>query len=188
MKTRIFQTRFYKDRDVLSLSLHAQHLFMYLLTCEQINICGVFELPDPYIVFESKLTQEQLDLAKKELEDTKKVVFKDSWIFVVNARKNNNYEKSPDNYTAMLKEMGRIPEDICKHFNKYSPYTRIDTSMYSSVDSSVHSSLDSTKKQEIRNKKQETRTHKSEKEDDLPFDWKEKGLRSTKELFNRYGK
>jgi hypothetical protein len=180
MKTRIFQTRFYKDRDVLNLTLHAQHLFIYLLTCEQINICGMFELPDPYIMFESKLDKEQLDQAKRELEEAKKVIFKDSWVFVINARKNNNYEKSPDNYTAMLREIGRIPKDILEFFNGYSPY--------SSVDSSVGGSLDSNNKQEIRNKKQETRTHKQEIEDDLPFDWKEKGLKSTKELFNQYGK
>ena len=65
MRTRIFQTRFYKDKEVLKLSLEAQHLFMYLLTCEHINICGIFELPDPYILLESKLTQEQLDKAKR---------------------------------------------------------------------------------------------------------------------------
>ena len=114
MRTRIFQTRFYKDKEVLKLSLEAQHLFMYLLTCEHINICGIFELPDPYIIQESKLTQEQLDKAKKELQDMNKVIFEDSWIFVVNARKNNNYEESDLNKLAMAKEMKKIPENLRK--------------------------------------------------------------------------
>jgi len=87
MKTRIFQTRFYKDREVLKLSLEAQHLFIYLITSEHINICGMFELPDPYIILESKLNQQQLDNAKKELQRSGKVIFEDSWVFVVNARR-----------------------------------------------------------------------------------------------------
>ncbi len=158
MKTRIFQTRFYKDKEVLKLSLEAQHLFMYLLTCEHINICGIFELPDPYIILESKLTQEQLDKAKKELQDMNKVIFEDSWIFVVNARKNNNYEESDLNKLAMAKEMKKIPENLRKIFDKSSPYTSIDTT------------IDSTQKQEIRNKKQELINNKSTEEVDLP-DW-----------------
>jgi len=158
MRTRIFQTRFYKDKEVLKLSLEAQHLFMYLLTCEHINICGIFELPDPYILLESKLTQEQLDKAKKELQDSGRVIFEDSWIFVVNARKNNRYEESDLNKLAMAKELSRIPKHLRKVFDKVSPYGSID------------STIDSIQKQEIRNKKQEPINNKSTEEVDLP-DW-----------------
>jgi len=168
MKTRIFQTRFYKDKTVLGLSLYGQHLLSYLITCEHINICGIFELPDPYIVLESKLTKEQLDLAKKELEDTGRVIFEDSWIFVVNARKNNNYEASRDNYKAMLKELSRVPNSVAKRFDKYSPYGSIKSTLNSSVDSSP----DSNNKQEIINKKQETRTHKSKNKKDWRYRYK----------------
>jgi hypothetical protein len=158
MKTRIFQTRFYKDKEILKLSLEAQHLFMYLLTCEHINICGIFELPDPYILLESKLTHEQLDKGKKELQKLGRVVFDDCWIFVVNARKNNRYEESDLNKLAMVKEMMKIPKELRKVFDKSSPYTSIDTT------------IDSTQKQEIRNKKQELINKKSTEAIELP-DW-----------------
>jgi len=157
MRTRIFQTRFYKDKEVLSGSSKIPHLFMYLLTCEHINICGIFELPDPYILLESKLTQEQLDKAKKELQDSGRVIFEDSWIFVVNARKNNRYEESDLNKLAMAKELSRIPKHLRKVFDKVSPYGSID------------STIDSIQKQEIRNKKQEPINNKPV---DLP-DWLE---------------
>lgn len=158
MKTRIFQTRFYKDKEVLKLSLEAQHLFIYLLTCEHINICGIFELPDPYIILESKLTQEQLDKAKKELQDMSKVIFEDSWIFVVNARKNNNYENSEDNKKCLVKELLRVPKNVMTVFNKYNPYESIDTT----VDTTVEGSPDSTNKSKTINNKSEIRTHKQE--------------------------
>ena len=154
MKTRIYQTRFYKDNEVLKLSLEAQHLFMYLLTCEHINICDIFELPDPYIILESKLTQEQLDKAKKELQDMNKVIFEDSWIFVVNARKNNNYENSEDNKKCLVKELLRVPKNVMSVFNKYNPYESIDTT--------VEGSPDSTNKSKTINNKSEIRTHKQE--------------------------
>lgn len=158
MKTRIFQTRFYKDKEVLRLSLEAQHLFMYLLTCEHINICGVFELPDPYIMLESKLTQEQLDKGKSELQEIGKVIFEDSWVFIVNARKNNNYEKSEDNMKCLIKELSRVPKEIMGVFNKYSPYDTIDTT----VDTTVKGSPYSNYKQETINNKSKTITHKQE--------------------------
>lgn len=159
MKTRIFQTRFYKDKEVLKLSLEAQHLFMYLLTCEHINICGIFELPDPYIILESKLTQEQLDKAKKELQDMNKVIFEDSWVFVVNARKNNNYEKSEDNMKCLVKELLRVPKNVMATFDKYNPYESIDTT----VDTTVKGTPYSNYKQETINNKSKTRTKKQEK-------------------------
>jgi len=188
MKTRIFQTRLYKDREILRLSLEAQHLFIYLITCEHINICGIFELPDPYIILESKLSLEQLSSAKKELQKLKKIIFKDSWVFVVNARKNNNYEKSRDNYKAMLKELNRIPEYIAKVFDEYSPYSSIESTLNSSVDSSP----DSNNKQEIINKKQELINNKSEtinKKQEIVKGWKDKLKRDTDDNYiNKYNK
>ena len=163
MKTRIFQTRFYKDKEILKLSLEAQHLFMYLLTCEHINICGIFELPDPYIILECKLTQEQLCKGKEELQKLNKVIFEDSWIFVVNARRNNNYEKSEDNMKCLIKELSRVPKEIMNVFDKYSSYNIIDTTVYTTVQSTPHSSY----KQETINNKSKTINNKQERKGEV---------------------
>jgi hypothetical protein len=150
MKTRIIQTRFYEDTKVSGLSYEAQNLFMYFLTCPYINISGIFELSDRKIIFEHKCTEKQLEKAKDELERNKLVIFKDGWIFVVNAEKNNKYRNSPLNEQAYQRELERIPVNVKEYFD-----SSMDSSMDSSItnkkvnveeglDSSMDSSIDTT--------------------------------------------
>ena len=123
---------------------------MYLLTCEYINISGIFEVTDKTICFEHKCTNNQLQKAKKELEAAKLVMFRNGWIKVFNAEKNNRYRNSPKNEIAYNKELSRVPRDIISEF---------DTSM----DSSMHTNH---KPEIINNKEGSVReTKKSSKED-----------------------
>ncbi len=138
MKTRIIQTRFYEDSKISTLSYEAQNLFMYLLTCQYINISGIFELPDRKIIFEHKCTEKQLQKAKEELFDLGLCKFKDNWVFIINAEKNNKYRNSESNEVAYNKELERVPSDILDYFN-----------------STVHSTVHSTYNKEIINNKQE---------------------------------
>lgn len=142
MKTRIFQTRFYDDEFIVNLDLYTQHLYLYLLTCQYINICGIFQLSDRKICFESRLNEKQLAMAKECLEKNKKVFFKNGWVYVVNALKNNNYIKSPTNLNAYKAELSKIPVETKNYF---------DSSIDSSTDSTIHSNI----KYKIRNKKLE---------------------------------
>lgn len=153
MQTRIIQTRFYKDNDVRKLSLYGQHLFLYLLTSEHINISGIFELPDDYISLESKLTPEQLQQAKIELSNLNKVLFSDGWVKVVNAEKNNKYRNSPSNETAYQREIERVPKHILDLF--------LDTSVNSTP--TLLPTVVINNKQEIINNKQEIEKEKISK-------------------------
>jgi len=160
METRIIKTRFYQDGKVSELSYEAQNLFMYLLTCKYINISGKFELPDRLIIFEHKCTENQLKKAKVELETAKLVIFKDNWIFVVNAEKNNKYRNSPNNEKVYNNELDRIPESIKKYFNDILDGT-IDTTSDSTVDTTIYS----RNKYKIINKEQGIRNKKEEEEE-----------------------
>lgn len=148
METRIVRTRFWKDEKVHKMSASAQHLFIYLLTCDSINLCGVFELPDDYISLEAKLDGNRLASAKKELGDLGRVRFHDGWVYVVNAQKYNPYHNSPMTAIAFKKEVSLIPKDILIHIG----YT---------TDSTMDSTMDTprNKKSEIRNKKPEIKNN-----------------------------
>lgn len=152
MKTRIIQTRFYDDEFVGELDLYGQHLYMYLLTCQYINISGIFQLTPKKIQFESKLTEHQYASAVSQL--TPKVRFYKGWVYVINALKNNNYIKSGDNKVAYEKELEKVPEEVLSYFKGEVPV----------FDSTVDSSVESTKKSEIRNNKSEIRNKKQERE------------------------
>lgn len=142
MKTRIFQTRFYDDDFIVDSDLYTQHLYLYLLTCSYINICGMFQLADAKIRFEAKLTETQLERAKSRLVATKKVLFRDGWVYVVNSRKNNNYEKSEKNVIACDNELSKVPDEIKSYFTGV-------------IDSTIHTTMDSSQKPKTKNQKEE---------------------------------
>jgi hypothetical protein len=151
MKTRIFQTRFYDDEDVIEMNLYEQHLYFYLLTCQYINISGMFQLSPKKVKFEAKLTELQFTNASQRLEEMKKAVFYKGWVYVINARKNNNYERSEDNQKACMNELARVPLEVKEHFNTVLP--------------TVVSTVPIIHKQEIINKKQEPINNKSKTEE-----------------------
>lgn len=153
MKTRIIQTRFWDDLFVESSDIYTQHLYIYLLTSSYINISGIFQLTENKIKFECKLTDVQFKNAKQNLENNKKVFFKDGWVYVTNAEKNNGYRNSPKNEAAYERELSLIPKDIKEFFD-----SSMDSTIYSSIDSSIYT----THKPKIKNHKSKTINQKSE--------------------------
>lgn len=139
MKTRIIQTRFWDDDFVNGADIYTQHLYIYLLTSQYINLCGIFQLPERKIMFEAKLSEKQFDSAKKSLEESGKVFFYRGWVFVTNARKNNNYENYDGNKRALGRELEKVPTEVKDYFNS-SPTL-------------VSQYTDSNNKSEIRNNK-----------------------------------
>ncbi len=128
MKTRIIQTRFWDDEFVSNCDLYTQHLYIYLLTCQYVNISGMFQLPTKKILLEANLTENQFNTAKYNLEKGNKVKFCDGWIYIINACKNNKYTNSPDNMKAYHRELSLVPSKVRSHF---------DSTVESSVDSTV---------------------------------------------------
>ena len=147
MKTRIIQTRFWDDNFIYESDIYTQHLYIYLLTSQYVNISGIFQLPEGKIKTEAKLTDKQFEDSKQILSKNKKVFFKDGWVYVRNAEKNNNYRRSPSNETAYQRELAVIPANLLEYFH----------SLDSSVDSNVHGSVYTNHKSEIRNKNTEIR-------------------------------
>ena len=169
MKTRIIQTRFWDDNFIYESDIYTQHLYIYLLTSQYVNISGIFQLPEGKIKTEAKLTDKQFEDSKQILSKNKKVFFKDGWVYVRNAEKNNNYRRSPSNETAYQRELAVIPANLLEYFH----------SLDSSVDNSVDNSVYTNHKSEIRNKKSIIRNqYKSIK------DLKEKDF---KEISEKYG-
>ncbi len=132
-----------------SLDIRTKHLFLYLLTCEAINICGIFELPDSIIRADTGLTQPELDRSKGILHRSGKVFFKDGWIKVANVDRYNSYA-GVLNEKAKERELSLVPSEVLN--------TSIDTSIEGVCIPTIN------QKSEIRNKK-ESRIVKGERPD-----------------------
>jgi len=93
----------------LNLSDNGQKLFLYLITNQRINLCGIYRLPDRVINFDTRIKGEKLQKAKSELLE--KVFFYDGWVYVKNAQILGGY-KGEKNEVAIKQEMADIPENV----------------------------------------------------------------------------
>lgn len=129
MKTRIVHTKIWEDEWFGSIPRASKLLFLYLITCPQNNICGIFEICDRVLMFNSGLNQVELEQAKKDLEG--RVIFYQSWVKLTKSNKYNNYVTSPKLEVALKRELDLIPEVILKYMNGYD--TSIHTSIYTPI-------------------------------------------------------
>lgn len=114
VKTRMIYTNFWKDNYISSLSSKEKLAFIYLLTNDAVNICGMYQLPDKFVCME-------LDLASKDWENIKtkfikegKFYFKNGWVKILNYEKYNNYV-GEKNKTARDRELALIPSNIIEY-------------------------------------------------------------------------
>ena len=161
MKTRIIQTRYWDDSFINESNYLTRYVYLYLLTSQCINICGIFQLTINKILFETGITRQQFLIAQKELSVAKKVLFIDGWVYIVNARKNNKYENSPLNVTCCKNELSKVPKVIMDNINLYLN-SSIDSTMYSThkpkiINNNIetinkYNTLDSANNEELINK------------------------------------
>jgi hypothetical protein len=126
MKTRIIHTKIWEDNWFCGLSRASGWVYIYLLTCSQNNICGIFEIPDRVVLFNTRTTQSELEKAKEELKN--KVVFYKGWVKIINTNKYNNYVTNSKLQIALEKEISLIPQEVVDYMNGYD--TSMDTSIY----------------------------------------------------------
>lgn len=140
MKTRVIHTQFWKDSYIMELNHKEKMVFVYLLTNENINMCGVYELPDKVICLYLDLTNEELQDIKLRFMQDGKFYFKNGWIKVMNHEKFNSYGKGMQE-KALEKELSMIPD-----------FMR-DDNLEMGIDTSINTSIHTRPNPKIRNKK-----------------------------------
>ena len=139
MKGRVIRTRFWDDDTVQSVSANSRYIWIFLLTNKEIGMTNYFKMPESFLCYYTGLDSKIIRKCKKELEKTKKVFFKNDWIYIPRLEALNNYANSPKNIVAYTNELDCVPDDIIQYFKQ----------LYSSIDSSI----DSDEKSKTRNKK-----------------------------------
>lgn len=82
-KERLINTRFWNDNWVRHINPLDRYLFLYLLTNEYTNICGIYELPISTIAYGSGL--DERDLEKVMLPRLQpKVYYHEGWVIITN--------------------------------------------------------------------------------------------------------
>lgn len=117
MKSRAIKSLFWVKRLEHDYSVEASYLYLYLLTCDHIELTPYFLLVEQYIELESGLKPEQIAKAKAELTQKGQVYFYRNWVFILNADEHNEYARSPKTRKAYEKQLARVPSDVMDYFN-----------------------------------------------------------------------
>jgi hypothetical protein len=81
-KNRMINTKFWSDGWIINLEPLERYLFLYLLTNEHTNICGIYELPLKIIERESGLDQKTILSIFEKISD--KILYFEDWIYIKN--------------------------------------------------------------------------------------------------------
>lgn len=107
-KQRIINTRFWSDSYVVNLNPLDRYLFLYLLTNEHTNICGIYELPLVTMANESGLEKEMLSKMIKRLKG--KVYYFSGWVYLKNFAKHQSSNESVKKGIETAKAL--VPKEI----------------------------------------------------------------------------
>ena len=99
MKTRIVETKFWKDSYVVNLSPQEKLIYLYLLTTERVNIIHCYEITDREISFDTGIDTPIVEATKKKLEKDGKIALNKGFVCLVNAWKYESYN-GPQNEKA----------------------------------------------------------------------------------------
>jgi len=148
MKTRIVHTKIWKDDFITKLDLVSKLIFIYLLTNESVNITGIYEIPDRFIIFDLGITKKQLEKAKELLKE--KIIFKNGWVRILNIDKYNVYS-GPKNEIARNRELEQAPLLLKENYT-YPSDTSIDRGIDRGIDTphNTNQNTNTNKKKEFK--------------------------------------
>lgn len=150
MKTRIIFTKFWEDEYIGQLKVDEKLLFFYLLTNDRVGLGSTYECADRIIMFETGISDKRLTEIKEKFERDNRFLFDESYIFIINYEKYNQY-RGEKNDLAREKEEEIIGKSRIKVFQD-----RVSIPYISPSDTSInHKSEIINHKSEIKNKEED---------------------------------
>jgi hypothetical protein len=127
-------TKFWYDNYISALSAKEKLLFIYLISNEKVNICGIYEMPDKYILLDTGLKQKELEIIKEKFMQDGKFAFIDGWVKIMNFDNYNSFSGEL-NDKAKEKELAIIPQEILDFIY---PIDRVSNGYRKSIDSLIN--------------------------------------------------
>jgi len=107
--TRVINTKFWSDGFISELNPLDRYLFLYFITNERTNLCGIYEIPIKLMSAETGL---EVDMIKKMLRRLSgKIYYKENYIILINFV-NHQVLKSADLVKGIFREFEEKPLNI----------------------------------------------------------------------------
>jgi hypothetical protein len=108
---RIIHTKFWRDDFIFELDPMGKLLFIYLITNPAVNLMGCYELPSKFISLDTGLSSEEVARYKQQIEESGKIRFYKSWIYLVNSHRYHKFT-GEKNDIARSRQYERFPKDV----------------------------------------------------------------------------
>lgn len=111
MKTALVQTEFWKDEEVFQLNIDTKLLYLYLMTSPERNCTRFYRCPDRLISVYVGLSNEALEVCKKQLELSGLIYFKNGWVVIGN----QSYVKPTKGKLSqklLQEDLDKVPDEI----------------------------------------------------------------------------
>ena len=110
----MINTKFWSDGFIVNLDPIERYLYLYFLTNEHTNICGIYELPLSVIIRETGIEDKKLQKIFEQFNN--KIYYIDGWIYIKNFSKHQKYNDSVK--IGIEKAKKQIPKNILNKVNK----------------------------------------------------------------------
>jgi hypothetical protein len=124
-KQRIINTRFWSDTYVVNLDPLEKYLFLYFLTNEHTNICGIYELSTKTMANETGLEEKTVQKMIKRLKG--KVYYVNGWVYIRNFSKHQRENESIK--IGVSRAMSLVPPEVLLKINEIDKLPQSDTSL-----------------------------------------------------------
>ena len=118
-KRRIINTKMWSDGWFADLDPVEKLLFIYLLTNERTNLCGIYELPLKIMAVETGIEREMIEKVVRRFTDDKKVFCFKGWVFIANFVRYQ--EINPSIKQGITRVFSEIPEYIKQEVHRLIP-------------------------------------------------------------------
>jgi hypothetical protein len=118
-KNRMINTRFWCDSYISAVDPLEKLLFLYLITNQYTNICGIYEIPLKQIALDTGIDRDNLEkVFLPRLKKAQKVYYFDGWIYVKNFLK---HQKASGNVRLGIEAgLNEVPPEILTKIKEIS--------------------------------------------------------------------
>lgn len=118
-KQRIVDTRIWNDSYFADLDPSEKLLFIYFLTNQYLDLCGIYEVPLKMVAMETGLDKEMVIKILLRFKKDQKVFYSDGWIFIKNFTKYQNFS-NPKIELGIKRSLNAIPVKVLESLSKIS--------------------------------------------------------------------